>query len=185
MQSEITPLGTLPPPVPNETKPTFGSQSSAPPVPTGSKPRGMQLGVHRTAPGALPGGLVEEVRWGGNLMDVNADADDWSTYLRLSLSLHPLIDLTQTNSRVRHQSRVAPMPLGWAGPAHQMTRTRGQPSKIPHHPPCLFLSQSSHHPYPQLLRHRLRHLRGRLPPRWRGPHVLQRSRPLQVLTGRL
>jgi hypothetical protein len=44
----------------------------------------MQLGVHRTAPGALPGGLAEEAHWGGDLMDVNADADDWSTYLRLS-----------------------------------------------------------------------------------------------------
>jgi hypothetical protein len=41
----------------------------------------MQLGAHKTSlPGALPGGLAEEARWGDDLMDVNADADDWSMY---------------------------------------------------------------------------------------------------------
>jgi hypothetical protein len=44
----------------------------------------MQLSAHKTfVSGALPGKLAEEARWGGDLMDVNADADDWSTYLRL------------------------------------------------------------------------------------------------------
>ena len=44
----------------------------------------MQLGAHKTSvPGALPGGLADEARWGGDLMDVNADADDWSAYPRL------------------------------------------------------------------------------------------------------
>jgi SCY1-like protein 1 len=45
----------------------------------------MQLGIQKTSvPGALPGGLAEEARWGGDLIDVNADADDWSTCLNLS-----------------------------------------------------------------------------------------------------
>lgn len=80
MLPAITPAGTLPPPVPSETKPTVSIQLSAPPVPNGNKPRGMQLGTQKTSvPGALPGGLAEEARWGGDLMDVNADADDWST----------------------------------------------------------------------------------------------------------
>ena len=84
MQAPITPVGTLPPPVPSETRPTSTSQPTAPPIPSSSKPKGMQLGAHKTsAPGALPGGLAEEVRWGGDLMDVNADADDWSTCLCL------------------------------------------------------------------------------------------------------
>jgi len=49
----------------------------------------MQLGAHKTsAPGALPGGLVEEARWGGDLMDVNADADDWSEYPRVFSELY-------------------------------------------------------------------------------------------------
>jgi len=85
MQAAITPVGTLPPSVPSETRPTFGSQLSAPPVPNGSRPRGMQLGAHKTSgPSVLPGGLADEARWGGDLMDVNADEDDWSTYPRLS-----------------------------------------------------------------------------------------------------
>src|SRR6266404_4695739 len=90
MLSAITPAGTLPPPVPSESKPTFSSQPSPPPVPNGSKPRarGMQLGAHKSSvPGALPGGLAE-ARWGGDLMDVNADADDWSTYLYLPTYNH-------------------------------------------------------------------------------------------------
>lgn len=45
----------------------------------------MQLGTQKTSvPGALPGGLAEEARWGDDLMDVNADADDWSTCLHPS-----------------------------------------------------------------------------------------------------
>jgi SCY1-like protein 1 len=85
MQSAIAPAKTPPPPpVPNESRPTFGSsQSPAPPVPSGSKPKGMQLGSHKAglgSSGVLPGGLAEESRWDGDLMDVNADADDWSTY---------------------------------------------------------------------------------------------------------
>ena len=42
----------------------------------------MQLGSHKASGGVFPGGLggEEEVRWDGDLMDVNADADDWSTY---------------------------------------------------------------------------------------------------------
>ena len=88
MQSAIASANTPPPPppVPNESRPTntfnFGTQTPAPPVPSGSKPKGMQLGSHK-AIGVLPGGLglgEEEVRWDGDLMDVNADADDWSTY---------------------------------------------------------------------------------------------------------
>ena len=88
MQSAIASANTPPPPppVPNESRPTntfnFGTQAPAPPVPSGSKPKGMQLGSHK-AIGVLPGGLglgEEEVRWDGDLMDVNADADDWSTY---------------------------------------------------------------------------------------------------------
>jgi SCY1-like protein 1 len=85
MQATIPSVGTLPPSVPSETRPTFGSQPSPPQVPNGSRPRGMQLGTYKT-PGlsVLPGGLAEEARWGGDLMDVNADEDDWSTYPRLS-----------------------------------------------------------------------------------------------------
>ncbi|KAI0273944.1 hypothetical protein BGY98DRAFT_105915 [Russula aff. rugulosa BPL654] len=81
MLSAIPPAGTFPPPVLSETKPTFSSQPSAPPVASGSKPRGMQLGTQkRSVPGALPGGLAEEARWGDDLMDVNADADDWNEF---------------------------------------------------------------------------------------------------------
>jgi hypothetical protein len=41
----------------------------------------MQLSSHKAPSlGVLPGGLAEEARWDGDLMDVNADADDWSTY---------------------------------------------------------------------------------------------------------
>ena len=81
MQLAISPAKTPPPPVPSESRPTFGSPAPAPPVPSGSKPKGMQLSGHKVASsGVLPGGLTEEVRWEGDLMDVNADADDWSTY---------------------------------------------------------------------------------------------------------
>jgi hypothetical protein len=47
----------------------------------------MQLGSHKAGSGSsgvLPGGLAEEARWDGDLMDVNADTDDWSTYPPLS-----------------------------------------------------------------------------------------------------
>ena len=160
MMSAITPVGTLPPPVPSGTKPTFSNQIPAPPVPSGSKPRGMQLGAHRTpVPGALPGGLAEEGRWGGDLMDVNADADDWSTYLRLSKDSTPTnwsLSYTQMNSRVRQQSRVALTLLEWAGAVHRMMRTHGQRLKIPHCHLCLYLSRSSRrHPYPPALRRQL------------------------------
>ena len=59
----------------------------------------MQLSAHRTsARGALPGGLAEEERWGGDLMDVNADADDWSTSLPLFQDCtHQLILLSHTD----------------------------------------------------------------------------------------
>jgi len=81
MQAAITPVGTLPPSVPSETRPRFGNQSSAPPVPNGSKPTAMRLGAHKTSGSiALPGGLAEEARWGGDLMDVNADEDDWNEF---------------------------------------------------------------------------------------------------------
>jgi hypothetical protein len=40
----------------------------------GSKPKGMQL---CTRTGVLFGGPVEAVRWGGDPMCVNADADDY------------------------------------------------------------------------------------------------------------
>ncbi|KAI9453132.1 armadillo-type protein [Lactarius psammicola] len=81
MQSAISPAEAPPPPVPSESRPTFSSQASAPPVPSGSKPKGMQLSAHKAAPsGVLPGGLAEEVRWGGDLMDVNDDADDWNAF---------------------------------------------------------------------------------------------------------
>jgi hypothetical protein len=76
----------------------------------------MQLGAHKASvPGALPGGLAEEARWGDDLMDVNADTDDWSTYLRLSQDSIPTnlsLSHAQMNSRVRQQSRVALTPLG-------------------------------------------------------------------------
>jgi hypothetical protein len=159
MLSAITPAGTLPPPVPSETKPTFSSQPSAPPVPSGSKPRSMQLGIQKTSvPGALPGGLAEEARWGGDLIDVNADADDWSTCLNLSSFTITNLSFThpQMNSRVHQQSQVALTLLGWVGTARRMMRTRGQRLKIPHRHPFLSLSRSSHrHPYRQLLRHQL------------------------------
>jgi len=46
----------------------------------------MRLGGHKTSvPSALPRGLVAEARWGADLVDVNADADDWS----MCSSLHP------------------------------------------------------------------------------------------------
>ena len=81
MQAAIAPAEAFPPRVPTETRPTANSQSRAPPIPSSSKPKGMQLGAHKTSvPGALPGGLAEEARWGGDLIDANADADDWSTY---------------------------------------------------------------------------------------------------------
>ncbi|KAI9510088.1 armadillo-type protein [Russula earlei] len=80
MQAAITPVGDMPPPVANGTKPTLSNQSSAPPVPNGSRPRGMQLGTHKASQTALPGELAEEARWGGDLMDVNADEDDWNGF---------------------------------------------------------------------------------------------------------
>ena len=90
MQSAIAPANTPPPPpVPNESRPTFNFSTQAPagpgpapPILSGSKPKGMQLGSHKASGGVFPGGLggEEEVRWDGDLMDVNADADDWSTY---------------------------------------------------------------------------------------------------------
>jgi len=46
----------------------------------------MQLGGHKTSvPSALPRGLVTEAWWGADLVDVNADTDDWS----MCSSLHP------------------------------------------------------------------------------------------------
>ncbi|KAH8997699.1 armadillo-type protein [Lactarius hatsudake] len=81
MQSAISQAQTPPPPVPSESKPTFGSQAPAPPVPSGSKPKGLQLGAHKAASsGVLPGGLTDEMRWDGDLMDLNADADDWNAF---------------------------------------------------------------------------------------------------------
>ena len=82
MQSAITSAKSPPPPVPNESKPAFSSHpAAAPPIPSGSKPKGMQLSSYKAPSfGVLPGGLTEEARWDGDLMDVNADADDWSTY---------------------------------------------------------------------------------------------------------
>ena len=81
MQSTIGPAKTPPPPVPNESRPAYTSQAPPPPIPSGSKPKGMQLNSHKAASlGIIPGGLSEEARWGDDLMDVNADADDWSTY---------------------------------------------------------------------------------------------------------
>ncbi|KAH9044179.1 armadillo-type protein [Lactarius hengduanensis] len=81
MQSAISPAQTPPPPVPSESRPTFGSQAPAPPVPSSSKPKGLQLGAHKAASsGVLPGGLANEVRWDGDLMDLNADAEDWNAF---------------------------------------------------------------------------------------------------------
>ena len=55
MPAPFTPVGTLPPPVPSEAKPTPSSQLSAPPIPS------VQLNTHKaSALGALPGGLAEE-----------------------------------------------------------------------------------------------------------------------------
>jgi hypothetical protein len=75
----------------------------------------MQLGAHKTSVRALPGGLGEEARWGEDLMDVNADTDDWSTYLgfpRDSIPTNLSLSHAQMNLRVRQQSLVALMPLG-------------------------------------------------------------------------
>ncbi|KAH9060345.1 armadillo-type protein [Lactarius deliciosus] len=81
MQSAISPAQTPPPPVPSESRPTFGSQAPAPSVPSRSKPKGLQLGAHKaSSSGVLPGGLTDEVRWDGDLMDLNADADDWNAF---------------------------------------------------------------------------------------------------------
>ena len=108
MQSAIAPAQT-PPPVPHESRPTFGGQEPAPPIPSASKPKGMQLGAHKEASsGILPGGLAEDTHWDGDLMDVNADADDWSTYS------HRLInsDSTLINHRCRRvRKRVST--IGW------------------------------------------------------------------------
>ena len=103
MQSAIAPANTPPPPpVPNESRPTFNFSTQAPagpgpapPVVIGSKPKGMQLGSHKTSGGVFPGGLggEEEVRWDGDLMDVNADADDWSTYTPSLTKTQQLIKL--------------------------------------------------------------------------------------------
>lgn len=49
-----------------------------------AKPKGMQLNSNKVVKNTLPEGLVEEANgssnpWGSDdLMDVNADADDWS-----------------------------------------------------------------------------------------------------------
>ena len=120
MLSAIPPAGTFPPPVPSETKPTFSSQPSAPPVASGSKPRGMQLGTQtRSVPGALPGGLAEEARWGDDLMDVNADADDWSTCLHPSRLYNSLIVLyTPTDefeSAPAESGGINAVGVGWHG----------------------------------------------------------------------
>ncbi len=118
MLSTITPAGTPPPPVPSESKPTFSSQPSAPPVPNGSKPRarGTQLGAHKSSvPGALPGGLAE-ARWGGDLMDVNADADDWSTYLYLPTYNHLICPTPadEFESAPPESGSTNAVGLGWA-----------------------------------------------------------------------
>ncbi|KAH9062370.1 armadillo-type protein [Lactarius vividus] len=81
MQSAISPAQTPPPPVPSESRPTFGSPAPPPPVPSGGKPKGLQLGAQKAAlSSVLPGGLADEVRWDGDLMDLNADADDWNAF---------------------------------------------------------------------------------------------------------
>jgi len=40
----------------------------------------MQLSAHKASSSVLPGGLAEDVRWDGDLMDVDADADDWNAF---------------------------------------------------------------------------------------------------------
>ncbi|KAI0258684.1 hypothetical protein BC834DRAFT_910313 [Gloeopeniophorella convolvens] len=81
LQADIAAPAMHPPPVPGGTKPVSSNLQAAPAVPTGSKPKGMQLSSHKASvPGALPAELGGGVRWGGDLMDVSADADDWNDF---------------------------------------------------------------------------------------------------------
>ena len=180
MQSSIAPAETLRPPVPNESRPTFSSQVPAPPVPTGNKPKGMQLNAHKaTSPGVLPGGLAEEVRWGDDLMDVHADADDWSTYHILNSTVSALTNQShsQMNSKARQYIRVAPTPSARVGgEAQRMMRTRGVHSRTPLHHPCPYRLRNS-----RRLRCRLRrHRPGRPQRALRDLRASRRSRRLQV-----
>jgi hypothetical protein len=183
MQAAITP----PPPVPTETRPPANGQPPPPAIPSSSKPKGMQLGAHKTSvPSSFPGGLAEEARWSGDLMDVNADADDWSMYPLLTGASHtliePVLSYTQMHSRAPQQNRVALTPSRWAGPMRWTTRTRGVRSKIPHRHLCLFPSRNLHRRryLPDLHHHQLHLLRGRLPPRPGGPRESQRYHPLRA-----
>jgi hypothetical protein len=176
MQAAIAP----PPPVPTVTRPSANTQSPAPVIPSSSKPKGMQLGVHKTSvPGYLPGGLTEEARWGGDLMDVNADADDWSTYHLLTSKSHaptqPTLTYTQMHSRA---CRVPLTPSRGAGPMRQTTKIPGERSKNPYPHLCLSRSRNlhhhrylpDHHYQPRLLRERFTNRSGR-------PHESQCYRP--------
>ncbi|KAI0043803.1 ARM repeat-containing protein [Auriscalpium vulgare] len=83
LQSSISP-GAAPPIIPSATKPAIGLNGVVA-GPSSSKPRGMQLSATKTTVrNGLPAELAEEAAaktWGsGDLMDVNADEDDWSAF---------------------------------------------------------------------------------------------------------
>ena len=83
---------------------------------SGSKPKGMQLGGHKTSvPGTLLGELAAEVRWGGDVMDINADADDWSTcssLLSKTTTNYLLLPHAQMNLRAHWQGELAATCVG-------------------------------------------------------------------------
>ncbi|TFY50781.1 hypothetical protein EVG20_g11331, partial [Dentipellis fragilis] len=85
-------LPTAPPPALSAVRPSAYT-ASAPPTPSASslsvptsKSRGLQLGAHKTPHSVLPHELEDELAdesnaWvDGDLMDVNADEDDWTAF---------------------------------------------------------------------------------------------------------
>jgi len=71
----------------------------------------MQLGDHKTSiPGTLLGGLAAEARWGGDVMDINADAGEWSacsSLLSKASTQYLLLPHAQMNLRTHWQGGLA------------------------------------------------------------------------------
>ena len=154
MQAVITPVETLQ--VPSRTKPIITSRSSAPPVHSGSKPHGMQLG-----------GL----RWGRD--DINAGADDRS----MCSSCFPKYHLFNAPFTRVDEFEGAPAGLnavGWAG-GYTDVEDPYPAFEDPAPPPVPISAAELTSPpefSPLQHHHQSRHLRGLLR---RDPHVLGRS----------